>query len=250
MKKVLLSGDSWGFGAEYKHGTNSKDFFHTKELFVEHDFTNVSRPGSLNSESISEIENELSKKDYDAIFWIQTDPIRDVWIDKWAVGWFHNFRTEKIVLTEYAIEICSTINLVKYIETLLFKTYSNLNKIAEASNKKIYCLGGCSMLHPEIRNYTNLIPIIPSIAQFLESEFTEDSFIYDTYWMTALIQYADTHKVNKIYHDNLCEVTELFLPKSTWFFKKSKYFNPLEDPWHPSKEGLMLWVEQCKKYIN
>ena len=243
MKKILLAGDSWGYAAGYD---DQPGFILTADAFPEYDFTNVSERGGLNSKSIQFIKDGLNNIDYDTIFWIQTDPMRDLRLE--FLEWDEGHGAGKCIsLSEYGVEICSTVNLVRFIENLITDSYSRLNTIAGDANKKIHCLGGCSMLHPSISLFPNLIPIIPSIVQFLVPTFTEDTFIYDTNWLHLMILYADSHAVNKTFSDNLRAVVDLSHPKESKIFGYVPHFSL--DSHHPDPEGLLLWAAECKKYI-
>lgn len=248
MKKVLLAGDSWGYGAGYVYcnGVEGPGIL-TAEVFTEYDFTNVSRRGGLNSESVRNIKDCLLPADYDSIFWIQTDPMREltnIFLEWKQITPTHGLH---VGLTAYGVEVCSTQNLIKLMEQFLSESYHDLNKIAADHNKKIHCLGGCSMLHPSISHYENLIPIIPSIIQFLVPSFTEDTFVYDTNWMHMMILHADSHAVNKLFSDNLREVVDLYHPKISKVFGYHAHFSV--DSCHPDPDGLRLWAAECKKYI-
>lgn len=249
MKKVLLAGDSWGYGAGFVHDANGVEGYGilTAEAFTEYDFTNVSHRGGLNSESVQNIKDCLDKADYDSIFWIQTDPMRE--LRSVMLEWDPLATTQGafVGLTATGVEVCSTQNLIKLMEQLLSESYRDLNKIAADHNKKIHCLGGCSMLHPSISQHENLIPIIPSIIQFLVPSFTEDTFVYDTNWMHLMILHADSHAVNKIFSDNLREVVDLCHPKISKVFGCHAHFSV--DSCHPDPDGLRLWAAECKKYI-
>jgi hypothetical protein len=248
MKKILMTGDSWGYGAGYSLGNNI--VISPADIFTDCDFTNECKPGLKNSDTIGTIAAQLSNSYYDAIFWIQTDPMRDLWevFAQNSLGAPGDW-SKDCTLTEYGINICSTTNLVKYIENLLFESYKQLNIIAKTWNKKIYCLGGCSMLHPKIRKYSNLIPIIPSIIQFLVPTFKKDTFLYNTHWLTTIIQYHDNYVVNQTFKDNLREIIDLYHPKETEIFGLANYFKYTTDYYHPDPEGMRLWTTECKRYI-
>ena len=247
MKKVLLAGDSWGYGAGYIYynGVEGPGNL-TAEAFTEYDFTNVSRRGGLNSESVQNIKDCLAQTDYDSIFWIQTDPMRELTLVflEWEETSPGNGRYAS--LSAYGAKVCSTQNLIKLMEQLLSESYSALNKIAADHNKKIHCLGGCSMLHPSISEHKNLIPIIPSIMQFLVPSFKEDSIVYESQWFRQIIEHADAHEVNQTFSDNLRELVEVYYPKQA-FMGQAPHFQ--EDSHHPDPAGLRLWAAECKKYI-
>jgi hypothetical protein len=97
--------------------------------------------------------------------------------------------------------------------TLLENTYKELNDIGI----KIHCIGGASKLQSSIRNYSNLIPLIDSVIEFLGCELID-------IWVSDWIQ----HDLN-IDDDFLKLLTELPYPRDTlskeWFYPDGTHPN-------------------------
>ena len=248
-----MSGDSWAFGSgkvffdgnHHLFGTPTTNLgMHMQDLFNEYDFTNYPFLGGSNSQSVQAIKNALANEKFDYIFWIQTDPMRDIAPCKYHV------LNEPIELTSNMIDLASSCNIVQFMEDALLNTYSELAQIAAAADVKIHCVGGCSMLHHTISSYENLLPIIPSIIQFLIPTFTQDTIVFDTAWLTGMIVHEHTHSVNAVFSANLRELVEIYHAKSTIAFGSTPYFICGNDRTHPSPDGLICWTNECKSYIN
>lgn len=143
--KIVIIGDSWGCGEWTESGQlvhpGLKHFLSAYGCSV----VNLSVAGTPNKYSISELKNFVKTENVDYAIWFQTDPIRD--------------------LRPYDQEPFPK-NVTELIETgkkLLDDTYEKLNSIGI----KIYCMGGLAKLENSINNYSNLVPIIPSIIEML-----------------------------------------------------------------------------------
>lgn len=252
-KKVLMSGDSWAFGSGRVFFDGNHHIFglpatdtgiHMRDLFTEYEFTNYPFLGGHNIQSVEAIKNALSSEEFDYIFWVQTDPMRDI-----ASVKPHKFN-EPVVLTDSMIDLASSSNILQFMENKLTKTYLELDKVAADAGVKIHCVGGCSMLHHTISEFENLLPIMPSIIQFLIPTFTQDTIVFNTAWITGMIDYERTHTVNEVFSANLREIADIYHAKSTVAFGSEPYFICGSDREHPSPAGITCWTTECKTYIK
>jgi len=165
MSNILISGDSWSLGEIQMTKYSKKlDLWYDprvmhrgiNQYFTDdhHTITNVGIGGGNNARTIESLKKAIND-DCDFIFFIQTDPFREL-IPEIGVGYESNKIKDFYSSTPSKF-------LAKQQE-LLDIAYNKLNSL----NKKIYCLGGTSKIDlPLISNYSNLIPLIPAITELL-----------------------------------------------------------------------------------
>jgi hypothetical protein len=152
-KKIFIGGDSWGCGewdinGNLSHGGIAQYF--NKDT---HKVINVSRAGASNNQSIIRLHTEL-KSNYatgDLIFWIQTDPLRDV------RPYFE--LTKKISIAGGFNQLCYN---------LLRTQYIRLNDIAKEFNTTIFLIGGkWDLVTEQLNDLANINPIVESWAKII-----------------------------------------------------------------------------------
>ena len=153
MANILLAGDSWGCGewldAEI-HGRNILSHKGIEQFLqdVGHDVVNASKTGESNKVVTDRLIDALSKKQFDYIFWIQTDPLRDL-----RPNYFHPLSTLRTV---------DDFNQLG--NKLLEPNYDKLNSLSTP----IYCIGGLGKLNLELmKDRHNLIPLIPCVVELI-----------------------------------------------------------------------------------
>jgi len=121
------------------------------------------------------------------VFWFQTDPMRD--------------------LRPYSHETfpTSSKSLLDLSRQLLRNTYEKLNSIGI----KIHCMGGLTKIDDSINNYSNLIPLIPSIIEMFDGPNID-------FWITDWIKSRNI-RLNDDFILELENHPIPILPKE-WFF--------------------------------
>jgi hypothetical protein len=214
--KILIGGDSWGCGEwgyyDGDHITGKYGILHSGlEYYLRadnHTVINTSLGRSSNRESIVRLKTHL---DCDAIFWFQSDPLRDCKIN------------------------CKTFDEVIELNiSSLLQNYNELNSL----NKTIHVIGGCGKINTAmISKFTNLIPLIESVPQFLYPDFVHpdiwiSDFVWDDLYNTVdnnmLSQLLERKKIVDSMHDG----------------KYYKYFQP--DGRHPNRLGHQKIYEFIK----
>ena len=221
MKKILISGDSWGCG-EWRPSAIRYDVLHTglEQYFSDDGFnvTNVSHGGFSNTDSIDQIKIKLANNHYDHVIWLQSDPYRDLRPYNKFYAQLQNYDDFKAIGLQ-----------------LLNKSYALLNQL----NTKIICLGGCTKLDQNIKNYPNLIPSVASIIELLIPEFNAPE-IWMSDWGQVLdqqrpIEVLDQLAVNKRLQDKLFGFPKMFFP----------------DGQHPNRHGHLILYNFIKgEFLN
>lgn len=201
---IVIAGDSWGCG-EWDYIDDIT--LGVTHLGLEKYFTdygckvhNLSRGGASNSDSIKQLNyNFLKWAKPDIIFWLQTDPMRDL----------RPYEKSSFPQT--------ISDLIKQQNVLLEKTYTTLNSLG----MKIHCLGGTFKLSPSITSYPNLILLINSIIDFLGSKAPE-------FWISDWI-----HNENLISKEFLDELYTIPDPRKSL---PKEWFQPAAAP-HPNREA-------------
>lgn len=227
--KILLAGDSWGCGTwvntlpNEPYGVVHKGI----EQFMIDDgieVLNISEGGLSNSEIIRKLVCVRKIHTYDYIFFIQSDPLRDL---KNSIGvedkikWFEDYE-----------------HLLKIRDQQLTKTYVKLNQFSNQIGVKIHMLAGCSKIDKKlIEPYNNLICVIPAIIEFLCPNSSPDIWIQGN-WHKFI---DDKWSLETI--DKLIEQHDILLENQ----KKCIYF---KNDWaHPSAEGYRKVYEFIKQHI-
>jgi lysophospholipase L1-like esterase len=222
--KIHIAGDSWGVGEwvreEHDCRGRSDNVSHRGlEYFLTqqgHTVFNYSAGGLSN---IRSAETLSIRPQADYVFWFQTDPMRDFYLDakKWS---FTTYDT-----------------LIDASDELLGAAYKSLNDIGV----KIYCIGGLSKLNLELlAKYPNLVPLIPSVMEFLVPGFAAPAVIYSkwTRWFDSRKHLFSVNDLDRITLE-MVKITGLRkdYPELFW-----------PDGVHPNREGhRLLFNHICKE---
>jgi hypothetical protein len=216
--KILIAGDSWACGEwgvvnnERRHGITHPGL---EQYLTDYgcEVYNVGLGGGCNKGSVNNIISSLTSLSPDKIFWFQTDPMRDL----------RPYYTDSFPKSVNEMLNCQ--------QELLKKTYEDLNNIG----CNIYCLGGVTKLSSSIISYSNLIPVIESIAEFFGSESID---IWVSEW---------------IHHENLCStelIEEVYSIPDPKTILPQNWFHP--DGYHPNRfahqkifEHILNFKEPC-----
>lgn len=256
--KIFITGDSWGVKEWTRNNMNDsaeeierKDHNSHRGLhtYFEQDgfeVHNKSSGGSSNKDSIDRLikyindGNNLYNKNVDYIFWIVTDPIRDLRpYDK---------------LTD---QICASDGLEKLIKNLFHDVCDYANSLAKIHDLKIHLIGGITSFDPkEIDPYEALVALIPSWYYFLLTDEETKLIPKTTVWTSQTsdvhidnidFKYISKHlnkeKSKKIFNE-YWQISEFhrIVHNSNAFFKL--------DNSHPNRDAHRLVYDYIIKYIN
>lgn len=251
MAKILIAGDSWGEGIWFPSRPASVEgsFAHILEQ-NKHNVTNLSKGGFSNFDSFSSLFVEfLNNGPHCRVIWIQTDPMRDFRI-----------KGESILINETIVPkydfnplrsyyINKSRSLEQFLTSHLDATYCYLNRLADQYECKIYCIGGCSALSKSISSYRNLIPLLPSISEFLIKGYKDNIFNNTESWMN----YQLPNFLNKTMLDNvgLTDWDQCYLEycKKLDIWRSSEYFK-IPDHCHPDYEGHLAIAQYLLKKLD
>lgn len=202
---ILIAGCSWGCG-EWSGPRGNYTLLHKG---LEHFLTeygckviNVSKPHGNNLTAIKNIKNTLSTTHIDHIFWFKTSPIRDL----------RPFDLNQDKLPQTSEEYH------QIVKELSIETYKSLNDLGV----KIQCMGGIGHLQESIKDYPNLIPLIPSIIEMFGGQEPE-------HWIENWI---DTYK-DKVFDEKfLLKLERMPNPREKL---PKKWFEP--DGIHPNRHA-------------
>lgn len=229
MYKILITGDSWGCGewGNYKGTTpifsgRKKGISHLgfEQYLLDdgHEVSNLSIGGINNLYVINHVIKPQLDKHWDYIFWFQSDPLRDTKFLDLNFKWFDTFE-----------------DLLEIQNEFLNISYKELNSL----NIPIYCLGGCSKINLElIKVYKNLIPIIPSITEFLIPGYSHPLIWFSGDWYK---------KINELWS---LETIEHLLSQRKIMdnLRLSPYFQV--DTGHPDRYGHKKIFEYVKEKLK
>lgn len=177
---------------------------------------NISKSKLSNVEQIELLKSSNYRSNL--VLWIQSDPLMDL-------RPYENFETK---FTTYQ-------QLLDEQNILINKTYSELNTL----DQTIYCFGGSSKLNLDlIENYSNLIPLVPSIPEFLLPNFVHPE-IWQSDWYTLVGRQFDIASIDKLLHnkkiqDSLETYKDLFWPDGN----------------HPNRHGLKILFDFVIKELD
>lgn len=223
MKRICIVGCSWGEGVWGDPDQGGGIIDPGLGGFLENDgyyVVNVSTAGQSNYLGYHRLVSQ-EPVNFDYIIWFFTDPIRDLRSNNFEIFDSADINFEKILEIQHKL----TVN-----------AFENFNSL----NKPIYCLGGTVKLDLElIKNYKNLIPIIPCITEFLEPTYVHPK-LWQSDWINKIdkqfsLECLDKFLVEKNKQDNLRNY--------------KKYFWP--DGGHPNKLGHQKIYEKiCLEVLN
>ena len=223
MKTILLAGDSWGVGV---YANVNSIYAPTGEgmqsLLVQSGYNviNISQAGDNNTAIVQRIKTNIDRADF--IVFLQTDIFREhsFHIQKDGTGW-------RMLEESFIDQLITYPSLSAYYEQYFSTLYSQLNSL----NKRIYCIGGWSALHPSILKFENLINLIPSATELIIPN-TNDVYVSDFEYFIQLNN-------NKDFIDKFdIEFKQLMLDSSKKFEVCCKYWNDV----HPNIQGYQQLV--------
>lgn len=218
---ILIAGDSWGCGEWdcFDNGTHSATHKGIEQYFIDNgnNVTNVAKGACSNKYSCLQLVNELLNTSYDYTIWFQTDPLRDLRPYTTFVDDYHTYD-----------------ELLDQQHSLLVNTYGILN----GANTKILCIGGCSKLDMTlISRFDNLIPIIPSVIEFLVPQYSHPK-IWQSDWQDLGGRQFDITSLDKLVSD---------LNKQWSIADTPKFFIP--DGMHANRHGHKLIFDYLYNYM-
>ena len=221
MKTILIGGDSWGCGewtwlSKRNYGVSHKGL---EQYLVDDGFSvvNSAQGGSSNSKSIRRVAQQLERGNYDHIIWFQSDPLRDL-----------KYTTFNSLFTSYQ-------QVLDCHKELLNSSYKQLNQLGN----KVICVGGCSKLDPDIRNYNNLIPLVDSMIELIIPHITAPNI-----WCNDWLHYIDanTNKSLKRLFDRLLVDKKI---------QEQITAEPIMNPcgYHPNRDGHRILFDVVKEFL-
>ena len=260
--KIFITGDSWGVkewtssnvndSAEEIERNNNGAHRGLQTYFEQDGFEvhNKSAGGSPNKDSIDRLINyinngdNLYNKDLDYIFWIVSDPIRDL----------RPYNTPENKLTD---EICASGGLQKLIKKLFHDTCNQANCLSKKHNLKIHLIGGITSFDPtEIDQYENLVALIPSWYHFLLTDEEKKLIPKATVWTSQpsdlLIDDINLKHISKKINKGMSRKIFNEYWKISEFHRiihNSNVFFQLDNS-HPNRDGHRLIYDYIIKYIN
>lgn len=219
MKNILIGGDSWGCGewtwfSEKNYRVSHKGL---EQYLLDDGFSvvNSAQSGSSNRKSINRVARQLELGNYDYIIWFQSDPLRDL----------IPYNTFNSLFTSYQ-------QVLERSNELLNANYEQLNQL----NTKVICVGGCSKLDPDIRNYSNLIPLVGSMIELIIPEITAPNI-----WCNDWLHYIDSN-ANEGFFDRLL-VDKRIQERIT--------AEPIMNPcgYHPNRDGHRILFDVVKEFL-
>lgn len=221
--KILLAGDSWGCGVWAKNKKNeTPTVIHRGiEQFMSddgHEVVNISQGGFANYEIINKMKSVINDN-FDYIFYIQTDPLRDHF--KSSI-----FQKKEIWFTDYQ-------SLLEINNKLMLDTYNKLNNFG----KTIHMIGGCSKVESNmLEQFSNLKLVLCSIPEFICDGYTAPKiFFTQKWWRDELDDRWSLETLDKIIEQQ---------DKWHWLGKNCSHFK--EDRYHSDRHGY----EKVYNYIK
>jgi len=221
MKTILIGGDSWGCGewtwfSKRNYGVSHKGL---EQYLVDDGFSvvNSAQGGSSNSKSISRVAQQLDHGNYDHIVWFQSDPLRDL-----------KYTTFNSLFNSYQ-------QVLDCHKELLNSSYEQLNQLGN----KVICVGGCSKLDPDIRNYDNLIPLVDSMIELIIPHI-----IAPKIWCNDWLHYIDAN-TNK----SLIRLFDRLLVDKK--IQEQITAEPIMNPcgYHPNRDGHRILFDVVKEFL-
>jgi hypothetical protein len=216
VKKILIGGDSWGLGEWDCKATLPEPSHPGLEQYLlddNFDVVNVSIAGGSNLESVARLKIEFDQGPVDHVIWFQSDPIRD----------FRPYHDFNQVFVSYE-------KLLEESAKMLESSYDSLNKFGV----QLLCIGGCSKLHADIKNYDNLIPAVPSMIELLYPSYTAPE-VWISDWNSCLDRSTNIDLLDGLARSN----------KLQWGLRHLSFFK--KDPNHPDRHGHRVLYNFLRK---
>lgn len=160
---ILIIGDSWGKGVWSARPDRKGKIIHPGiDLFLSSagvKVTNKSGSG-LTNVYLYGLLKETDLKPYDYILMYHTNPIRDI---------FHKANLYYRFFSNAEDRSVTIKDLEEVYRVLVREFYNNINSLGP----NIHLLGGHNKIDPIIKEYSNLINVIPSLREHFYPNFTE-----------------------------------------------------------------------------
>ncbi len=259
MTKIFITGDSWGVKEWTPENCNDRAEeidkaahrgIHTYFQRYGFEVHNLSSGGSSNGESIDRLiqyidkETGLLDRSQDYIFWIITDPMRDL----------RPYRDPKDKLSSEVIANKGWNNLLV---KLFHQQCERANNLAKQRDIKIHLIGGITSFTVEdVKQYENLIPLVPSWYDLLlfppERKMVPKRSIWTSQTSDVHIDDIDLehvriaagNKLSKRVVNEFWNINEFhrIVHNSNGFFKL--------DNSHPDRHGHKVLFKKLMEYIN
>jgi hypothetical protein len=237
VPKVFITGDSWGCG-EWNYLNQQPKILHLglEQYFNDSGYQviNVSKGKSSNSESIDRLATALEKNfnSSDIIFYIKTDPARDLIYDKNFINDLEKYNTYQEVLINESN-----------------KTYSSLDALAKKFNTSIYLIGGvCSIGNTD--KFLNLVNLVPSFIYLLVGHMPEYQHFKNECCVVD-VPVAIVARLKELYYNKqLAEdlINEWYDISMNVIVLKELIFCP--DGVHPNRHGHKILFDEIVKKLN
>lgn len=236
---IIISGDSWGCG---EWGYDGKLLHKGLEQYLLDDgkqVTNCSVGGYSNENSINDLRKLLETYTDDCtIFWIQTDPIRDI-------RPFWRLPDNELPYRTLPEEIQKHNGYDNLCRALLRKHYTELNSLG----RPIHLIGGKWDIDTTLlEGLNNLKPTVISWVKLLVGHIEKYNRLFP--FRTASDYIAEHFKFN-LYTDELRYrvVDEFHYTSLCWqIFDENTIFHP--DKGHPNRDGHYKLFEYLKKELT
>lgn len=259
MANILLAGDSWGIGVFSGQGADYGPTGQGIQSILEsqgHTVTNISQGGGANGLMLDRLHGHwdytgrclfgynadkiaVNLADIDSIVFLQTDIFRE----RHYYGKQYPTDTDnqwKILEQAFVDQLLDYDSLTQIIDSYFTDFYTELNDIGVKYGKKILMIGGWSQLHPSIKNYSNLVSLIPSATKLLIPELAQDVYISDPEWYSQL---ADDKRFMSKFG---IEFKSMTIDAETKLKLIYKYWNEV----HPDIQGYQKLVDMLLEKIQ
>jgi len=247
MKKtILILGDSWTQGELDipDAGPGRKILHKGLEQYLldnEYNVVNLGGLGETNYHACRQLQNYKGPADY--VFWITTDPFRDI-------------NSELLINADAFINLVAESKSIRAaFEKKLLSSYEKMNTIAQTKNLVVHVMGGLTKIHGNISQYSNLVPYIDSIKEFLvPGSIVNPHFIALTFDFSKNIieDIKDLHVLTDNELINL-KAEYVYLSDQLKAAEELRRLNPevfYPDGDHPNRHGHWLLFNKIKEYIE
>lgn len=258
--KILIVGDSWGCGvwmpADRKHtkmfriGRSelySPALMHKGiEFFLSsrgYDVCNHSINGGANNDIFNALSNVSSLNEFDFIFIFFTNPLRDLCnnFPNAAFNLKDELLKEIAPLKPFIDATPKSLNFKDFvsISNILAEHYkNNLEKLPYKNN--IYMIGGHSKISNCFDNSSNVKVLIPSLREYLYSDFKQSEVVYEFTLPKRMLAKFDLETLDKF---QICANEYANLPNT-----QKEYFYP--DGYHLNMLGHKILADYIHEFIQ
>jgi len=235
--KIFIGGDSWARGEH-------PNFHHLglQQYFVEEGYQviNSSVLGASNYDSIDILNNDLREQyqSGDLIFWVQTDPLRDL-------------RGPKPLYHRLVPQITSAKGIYSLMDILLHNSYRKLEAVGNNYSATIYAIGGlCSVGDVGLFNFIN--PIVTSWPRLLVGDIPKYKQVdWSKFAIWCSDWTAEQLGINPIVYDH--DLAKKVILEADELNQNRKIFNePIFSPdgQHPNRYGHKILYDYIKAKLK